>query len=118
MSDTAVFLIVFFGIIFVALIAAWLFAYGPRVVVHEHRHLYKTSKDYDRLWDLVVVEDRHIIGIDDSSAVFRYNHIFRGEEDIYGLGEKFNYKKKTKEQFIAYCQYLDFEYLDQTEEVK
>ena len=118
MSDTVIFFIVFFGIILVALFATWLFVHGPRVVVHEHRHLYKTSKDYGRLWDLVVVEDRDIIGIDDSSAAFRYNHIFRGKDDIYGLKDKFNYKTKTKEQFIAYCQYLDFEFLDQLEEVK
>lgn len=118
MNDTVIFFIVFFGIILVALLATWLFTHGPRVVVHEHRHLYKTSKDYGRLWDLVVLHNRDIIAIDTSSVVFRYHHISRGKEDICGLGEKFNYKKKTKEQFIAYCQYLNLEYLDQTEEVK
>ena len=118
MSDGLLFCIIFFGIILSAIIISWIVVHGPRVVVHEHRHLYKMSKDYGRLWDLVVVEGRDIIGIDDSSVVFRYNHIFRGDENIYGLNDKFNFKKKTKEQFIAYCQYLNFEFLDPADEVK
>lgn len=121
MSSDAIFFIVFFGIIAAAILISWLIVHGPRVVVHEHIHKYKTSKDYDRLWDLIMgqplggVIDSVVI-VDKSSLIYRYNTAAKTSENIWVGSEKFPIKEKGKKEFIALCTYKDVEFLDLTDE--
>lgn len=123
MSDTLLFFVVFGSIILAAVLISWILTHGPKVVVHEHIHKYKTSKDYSRLWDLIMGQPfggtiDSVAIIDKSSAVFRYCTAAKCPDHIWVGNEKFPIKEKGKKEFIALCTYKDIEFLDLTDEIE
>jgi len=79
---------------------------------------YKTSKDYDRLYDLVMIQKQTIIQIKHKKwGLYTYEMSFKDyktfDKCVYINGENVDYEKmNTKEKFIAYCTFNDIEYLD------
>lgn len=123
MSDTLLFFVVFGSIILAAVLVSWILMHGPKVVIHKHIHKYKLSKDYDRLWDLMMGQAFNgtvdsVAIIDKSSTVFRYGTATKSPEHIWLGSEKFPIKEKGKKEFIALCTYKDIEFLDLTDEIE
>lgn len=117
MSPEILFIIIFFGIILAATIFSLIWVNYPKHIVHTCD--YKKSKDYERLWDLIINQNAEVVIIDytDRGGIFRYNNGHRYDDHIYGCGEKF-YIKKGKEAFIGYCVYRDIVFLDPIYEKK
>lgn len=123
MSDTSLFFVIFGSIILAAVLVSWILCHGPKIVVHKHIHKYKISKDYSRLWDLIMGQPlggiiESVVIIDKSSLIYRYNTASRGSEHIWVGNEKFPIKEKGKKEFIALCIYKDVEFLDLTDEIE
>lgn len=123
MNETITFVVVFLSIIVAACLIAWVCTHGPRIVVHEHIHKYKVSKDYDRLWDLIMGQPfsgtiDSVVIVDKSSQIYRYNTASKSPEHIWVGSEKFPTKEKGKKEFIALCTYKDIEFLDLTDEIE
>lgn len=114
MSNTVLFLIIFGSIMLFACVFTWMVMYGPRVVVHKHYHDYKWSKDFSRLWWLINnVNIKDIVIRTEPHSVFRYDTIWRYHNgDIIVLGEHFDPKKNTEEDFIVLCKYKKIEFLE------
>lgn len=85
-------------------------------------HAYKTSKDYERLWDLLM-EGRYIIRIGTQWGRFgteiycaylsRYPNNDRYV--IYGMGDCKDFENIKRDDFINYCKWKKIEYLDQVD---
>lgn len=123
MSDTLLFFVIFGSIILAAVLVSWILTHGPKVVVHKHIHTYKLSKDYDRLWDLIMGQPLggtidSVVIIDKSSTVFRYSTAAKSSEHIWVGSDKFPIKEKGKKEFIALCTYKDVEFLDLADEIE
>ena len=112
--------LIFIGIFAVALIATWCIIYGPKVVVHEHEHHYKFSRDYDHLWDIIVKYKVQACVRNQNSTAFYYNNVYLNKQGnkIYGLGEVFDLSMKGKDEFVAYCKYKQIEFLDFVEDLE
>lgn len=123
MNETITFVVVFLSIIVAACLIAWVCTHGPRIIVHEHIHKYKTSKDYGRLWDLIMGQPLggiidSVVIVDKSSLIYRYNTASKSYDHIWVGSEKFPIKEKGKKEFIALCTYKDIEFLDLTDEIE
>jgi hypothetical protein len=88
-------------------------------VVHTHEHKYKVSTDFERLWDLLM-EGRHIVVFEVDKDGERWPHMakinkwYDGEITFLGFGLDMNHGKHyTKEDFVNYCKWKKYEYLDQ-----
>lgn len=96
------------------------------VVVNKVEHEYKTSTDYDRLYDLLM-EGRSIILLNNkngyptlASAMNGYDRTLDGRtldgktvKKFYGFGTDHPLDGCTKEKFILFCQFHEIKYLDQ-----
>ena len=96
---------------------------GPRRVIttatNTVEHEYKTSTDYDRLYDLLM-EGRRIVLLSNNS---RYPALAEVLDEctscgnviksFYGFGFNHPLDDCTKEKFILYCQFHEIKYLDQ-----
>lgn len=123
MNDAVAFAVIFFSIVAAACLISWVCTHGPRIVVHQHIHKYKTSKDYGRLWDLIMGQPLggiidSVVIVDKSSLIYRYNTASKSSEHIWVGSEKFPIKEKGKKEFIALCTYKDIEFLDLTDEIE
>ena len=123
MSDTLLFFVVFGSIILAAVLVSWILTHGPKVVVHEHYHKYKESKDYERLWDLIMGQPLggiidSVVIVDKSSSVFRFGTATKGSDHIWVGSEKFPIKEKGLKEFVAFCTYKDISFLDLADEVQ
>lgn len=96
---------------------------GPRRVtttaINKVEHEYKTSTDYDRLYDLLM-EGREIIILNGNSKYPSLASVAEGctsydkvVKRFYGFGINHPLDDCTKEKFILYCQFHDIKYLDQ-----
>lgn len=103
---------------------------GPKrvttTVVNKVEHEYKTSTDYDRLYDLLM-EGRSIILLNNkngyptlASVLKDYNRTLDGRtldgktvKKFYGFGSDHPLDGCTKEKFILFCQFHEIKYLDQ-----
>ena len=96
---------------------------GPKrvitTVVNKVKHEYKTSKDYSRLYDLLI-EGRKIIIINNNgypSKAFAVDleqpPLGNAIKRFYGFNLDFCLDGCTKDKFILYCQFHDITYLDQ-----
>lgn len=111
-------LIVFWAITIVTLWVIFLplFIEQKKTIV-THKHQYKVSTDYERLWDLIM-EGRHIVVLEVDSDGDRWPHMakverfYDGDFSIYGFGADMG-KIYTKEDFVNYCRWKKYEYLDQ-----
>lgn len=91
---------------------------GPRRVINVAEHSYAASKDYERLWQLLINERRRIILIKKHQA---YVVGWKDTSDgwtITGLGMYDEFKNIPKEEFIGYCQYQGVAFLDQIDQYK
>lgn len=93
---------------------------GPRRVINVVEHSYAASKDYERLWQLLVNERRRIILITEKRAdivyvVDRDSIMSTSSWTIMGLGKYKEFENVSKEKFIGYCQYQGIAFLDQTD---
>lgn len=96
---------------------------GPRRVitttVNKVEHEYKTSTDYDRLYDLLM-EGRDIILLKDKNGYPTWANVSdcytSGNKVIkrfYGFGIDYPLDDCTKEKFILFCKFHEVKYLDQ-----
>lgn len=96
---------------------------GPRRVitttVNKVEHEYKTSTDYDRLYDLLM-EGRDIIILKGKSGIPTLANVFDGStlsgrpvKKFYGFGFDNPLDDCTKEKFILFCKFHEVKYLDQ-----
>lgn len=116
-------LIIFFLILVLgAALIAWIIqgCPAPRRVDHYHYHRYKKSTDYERLWDLLVNYNMHIV-VDHGPGVFRYDEARRGNDEydkdrIYGIGEHMKVSE-GKDHFVHYCAYKCIKFFDLADEV-
>lgn len=98
--------------------------FGPKratttTVVNVVKHEYKTSKDYGRLYDLLI-EGRDVIIINNNgypSKAFAVDleqpPLGNAIKRFYGFNLDFCLDGCTKDKFILYCQFHDITYLDQ-----
>ena len=97
--------------------------YGPNrtitTVVNTVEHEYKTSTDYDRLYDLLM-EGREIIILNGNSKYPSLASVSEGYTSydkvvkrFYGFGINHPLDDCTKEKFILFCQFYNITYLDQ-----
>ena len=109
-------LIIGIGLAIAGLICMYL---GPKrvvtTVVNKVEHDYKTSTDYERLYDLLM-EGRKVIIFDDSyypslASIWQRD----GDIEFHGfeLRRCDELKNCTKERFILYCKLYNVSYLDQ-----
>jgi hypothetical protein len=83
-------------------------------------HEYKTSTDYNRMWDLLH-EGRSLIRLEyNNSGRFDVMEVHRkvytdGESVIYGMGtmSSKDFTNISKEDFIKYCEWKKLMFLDQ-----
>ena len=127
MSITLNFWIFFFVIVVLALLgtAVIYLLVCPKAHTHYHYYEYKSSKNYDRLYDLLVNNGTPVILVvrDKNGDVRRYTSahpsVFKeyGREE-YFLDERDGAMRFTdKKSFIGYCQYRDIEFLDMAKEI-
>ena len=91
-------------------------------VVNKVEHEYKTSTDYDRLYDLLM-EGRSIILLNNKNGyptfptlanVLDYDvYGVQPVKKFYGFGTDHPLDGCTKEKFILFCQFHEIKYLDQ-----
>ena len=122
MNETIAFAVVFLSIVIAGCLISWVCMHGPKVVIHEHIHKYKISKDYDRLWDLIMGQPlggtiESVAIVDRSSTIYRYNTASKSFDNIWIGCEKFPIKEKGKKEFVALCTYKNIEFLDFAEEI-
>lgn len=115
------FITVFLIIVLGAALLAWIIqgCPAPRRVDHYHYHKYKVSTDYERLWDLLVNQEMHVI-IDHGPGFLRYDDGHRGDDycrdSIFGCGPNIKVSD-GKEKFIRYCAWKEIKFLDPADEV-
>jgi hypothetical protein len=96
---------------------------GPRRVttttINKVEHEYKTSTDYDRLYDLLM-EGRDIIIINGNGKYPSLASVVDGctsygkvVKRFYGFGINHPLDDCTKEKFILFCQFNEIKYFDQ-----
>lgn len=113
-------LIIGIGLAIAGLLCMYL---GPRRVIttaiNKVEHEYKTSTDYDRLYDLLM-EGREIIIINGDSKYPSLASVSEGYTSydkvikrFYGFGINHPLDDCTKEKFILFCQFHEIKYLDQ-----
>lgn len=96
---------------------------GPRRVIttaiNKLEHEYKTSTDYERLYDLLM-EGREIIILNGNSNYPSLASVSDGctsydkvVKRFYGFGINHPLDDCTKEKFILFCQFHEIKYLDQ-----
>ena len=115
-------IIIFLILVLGAALIAWIIqgCPAPRRVDHYHYHKYKVSTDYERLWDLIVNQDIHVVIDHGPDCVFRYDEGRRGDEycrdSIYGIGGKLKVSD-GKDKFVHYCGWKNLKFLDIADEV-
>lgn len=120
MSPDIMFIIIFGLIILGAIAISYIVLAFTRKTRVVHIYKYKTSKDYARLYELVVEKGVEVCVMDPGSRVFRYDSARRSELDegvVYISSEKF-YINKGRDAFIGLCTYKGFEFFDPVDEVK
>ncbi len=97
-------------------------------VVNKVEHEYKTSTDYDRLYDLLM-EGRNIILLNNKNGYPTLASVMNGYDytlydrtldgktvkKFYGFGSDHPLDGCTKEKFILFCQFHEIKYLDQVD---
>ena len=114
MSSEVIFLIIFLSIILASVVITALVTRKSKRIVYEHT--YKVSKDYERLWDLVVVRGAMVCRMDPNSG-FYFDAVKLSSIDsdrILGFPNEL-YVSSGKERFIAYCTYKNISFLDFTD---
>jgi len=91
---------------------------GPRRVINVMEHSYAASKDYERLWQLLINERRTIIVLREQQAYVVHRKDTSDGWTIIGLGMYKEFRNIPKEKFIGYCQYEGVAFLDQIDRYK
>ena len=91
---------------------------GPRRVINVAEHSYAASKDYERLWQLLINERRTIIVLREHQAYVVHRKDTGNGWTLIGLGMYDEFENIPKEKFIGYCQYQGATFLDQIDQYK